>query len=67
MTWLTKTFIQHRGDGISVTQMSCCRSLMNIPFTIPKGAELEAAFLKEATKAGLVRLSCYLSTSSYKA
>ena len=30
------------------------RSLMNVPFTISKGAELEAKFLKEATKAGLV-------------
>ena len=35
----------------------CCidgRSLMNVPFTISKGADLETKFLKEATKAGLV-------------
>lgn len=31
------------------------RSLMNVPFTIPKGAELEKEFLSEATKEGLVR------------
>ena len=32
-----------------------CRSLMNVPFTIPSDAELEKSFVAEAAKLGLVR------------
>ena len=32
-----------------------CRSLMNVPFTIPSNAELEKSFVAEAAKLGLVR------------
>lgn len=34
------------------------RSLMNVPFTIPSSADLEKAFIKEAEKAGMVRIMC---------
>ena len=30
------------------------RSLMNVPFTIPKGADVEKQFLSEATREGMV-------------
>ena len=32
-----------------------CRSLMNVPFTIPSSPELEKAFVSEAASAGMVR------------
>ena len=32
-----------------------CRSLMNVPFTIPSNAELEKSFVAEAAKLGMVR------------
>jgi phosphoserine aminotransferase len=44
-----------------------CRSLMNVPFTIPKGAELEAKFLSEATKEGLVQLKGHRSVGGMRA
>ena len=50
-------------NGLCMLRPDLCvlRSLMNVPFTISKGADLEAKFLKEATKAGLVSLfSCYI-------
>ena len=31
------------------------RSNMNVPFTIPSNADLEKAFIKEASDAGFVR------------
>lgn len=33
-----------------------CRSLMNVPFTIPSNPDLEKAFVKEAEKLNMVRL-----------
>lgn len=32
-----------------------CRSLMNVPFTIPSDAELGKSFVAEAAKLGMVR------------
>ena len=45
LCWMMATVVKNVYD---------CRSLMNIPFTISKGAELEKQFLSEATKAGMV-------------
>lgn len=53
-------------NGLCMLRPDLCvrRSLMNVPFTISKGADLEAKFLKEATKAGLVSLfSWYISNT----
>ncbi len=36
------------------------RSLMNVPFTIPSSADLEKAFIKEAEKAGMVRMTSWV-------
>jgi hypothetical protein len=33
------------------------RSMMNVPFTIPSNADLEATFVKDAAAAGFVRLA----------
>lgn len=33
-----------------------CRSLMNVPFTIPSNPELEKSFVAEAAKLGMVRM-----------
>lgn len=45
-------------DGFYVNPISKAnRSNMNVPFTIPASQELEAVFIKEATAAGMVRLS----------
>eukprot|EP00955_Chlamydomonas_euryale_P016326 174497-Chlamydomonas_euryale.AAC.7 len=44
-----------------------CRSLMNVPFTIPKDAELEKAFIKEAAAAGMVQLKGHRSVGGMRA
>jgi len=44
-----------------------CRSLMNVPFTISKGADLEGQFLSEATKKGLVQLKGHRSVGGMRA
>jgi len=43
------------------------RSLMNVPFTIPKSADLEKAFIKEAEKAGMVQLKGHRSVGGMRA
>lgn len=43
------------------------RSLMNVPFTIPKSADLEKEFVAEAAKAGMVQLKGHRSVGGMRA
>ncbi len=43
------------------------RSLMNVPFTIPKSADLEKEFIAEATKAGMQQLKGHRSVGGMRA
>lgn len=43
------------------------RSMMNVPFTIPKSADLEKAFIKEAEKQGMVQLKGHRSVGGMRA
>ncbi|KAF5830934.1 phosphoserine aminotransferase [Dunaliella salina] len=44
-----------------------CRSLMNVPFTIPSNPELEKAFIKEAEKLNMVQLKGHRSVGGMRA
>jgi len=44
-----------------------CRSLMNVPFTIPSSPELEKAFVAEAAAAGMVQLKGHRSVGGMRA
>lgn len=44
-----------------------CRSLMNVPFTIPSSADLEKEFIAQAAKAGLVQLKGHRSVGGMRA
>lgn len=43
------------------------RSLMNVPFTIPKSADLEKEFVAEAAKVGMVQLKGHRSVGGMRA
>lgn len=43
------------------------RSMMNVPFTIPKSADLEKAFLKEAEQLNMVQLKGHRSVGGMRA
>ena len=43
------------------------RSLMNVPFTIPKSADLEKLFIEEASKKGMVQLKGHRSVGGMRA
>mmetsp|Transcript_7771 Transcript_7771/g.20701 ORF Transcript_7771/g.20701 Transcript_7771/m.20701 type:complete len:405 (+) Transcript_7771:92-1306(+) len=44
-----------------------CRSLMNVPFTIPSNPDLEKAFIKEAEKLNMVQLKGHRSVGGMRA
>jgi phosphoserine aminotransferase len=44
-----------------------CRSLMNVPFTIPSAPDAEKDFVKEATAAGLKELKGHRSVGGMRA